>query len=150
MPCPPQQVESNLLCSSNSAHVQWNPGMGAESYEVHAISTGGQMTGCDTTNNSCVVPNLVCGSIYNISVLAIGHQCNVSRSSITTMHSGRWPLIKHNKVQLNFFSMKVTASSTAIPVPNINSYFVPSAMCSQPDPGKPELWIWCGCCVLAA
>ncbi|XP_077060714.1 uncharacterized protein fndc7b [Siphateles boraxobius] len=98
VPCPPQRVESNLLCSSNSASVQWNPGMGAESYEVHAISTGGQMTGCDTTNTSCVVPNLVCGSIYNISVLAIGHHCNVSKSAITTLHSV--PCIP-NQIQAN-------------------------------------------------
>ncbi|KTF75017.1 hypothetical protein cypCar_00024381 [Cyprinus carpio] len=87
VPCPPEKVESNLLCSTNSAHVQWNLGAGAESYEVHAISTGGQMTRCDSTNTSCVMPNLGCGSIYNISVLAIGHQCNVSRSEITTLHS---------------------------------------------------------------
>ncbi|KAF4097010.1 hypothetical protein G5714_022979 [Onychostoma macrolepis] len=87
VPCPPENVESSLLCSSNSAHVQWNLGAGAESYEVQAISTDGQMTGCDSTNTSCVMPNLVCGSIYNISVLAIGHQCNVSRSEITTLHS---------------------------------------------------------------
>ncbi|XP_016331309.1 uncharacterized protein LOC107680061 [Sinocyclocheilus anshuiensis] len=87
VPCPPENVESNLLCSSNSAHVQWNPGSGAESFEVHAISTDGQMTGCDSTNTSCVMPNLVCGSIYNVSVLAIGHHCNVSRSEITTLHS---------------------------------------------------------------
>ncbi|XP_067303573.1 fibronectin [Pseudorasbora parva] len=98
VPCPPQQVETDLLCSSNSAHVKWNSGTGAESYEVHAISTGGQMTGCDTTNTSCVVPNLVCGSIYNISVLAIGHLCNVSKSAITTLHSV--PCIP-NQIQAN-------------------------------------------------
>lgn len=114
VPCPPQRVKSDLLCSSNSVHVEWNLGTGAESFEVHAISTDGQSSGCDTTNTSCVVPNLVCGSIYNISVLAIGHHCNVSKSAITTLHSGRWPLIKHNTMHLNVFLIKVTASSTAI------------------------------------
>ncbi|KAL1249579.1 hypothetical protein QQF64_020584 [Cirrhinus molitorella] len=87
VPCPPENVELNLLCSSNSAHVQWNAGAGAESYEVYAISTDSQMTGCDSTNTSCVMPNLECGSIYNVSVLAIGHHCNVSRSEITKLHS---------------------------------------------------------------
>lgn len=102
VPCPPENVKSNLLCSSNSAHVQWNPGAGAESYEVHAINTGGQMTLCDSTNTSCVIPNLVCGSIYNISVLAIGHHCNVSRSEITTLHSGWLHLIKQNTIQCSW------------------------------------------------
>lgn len=63
--------------------------MGAESYEVHAISANGQINGCNSTNTSCVMPNLQCGSIYNISVLTLGHHCNVSKSAITTLHSGR-------------------------------------------------------------
>ncbi|XP_056304665.1 uncharacterized protein LOC130216807 [Danio aesculapii] len=87
VPCPPQNVISNMLCSLNSANVQWSPAMGAESYEVHAISANGQINGCNSTNTSCVMPNLQCGSIYNISVLALGHHCNVSKSAITTLHS---------------------------------------------------------------
>ncbi|XP_057183469.1 G surface protein, allelic form 156-like [Triplophysa rosa] len=87
VPCPPQDVESTLLCSSNSAHVEWHTSGGAESYEVQAISTDGHLTGCDSTNTSCVVSNLICGSIYDISVVAIDHNCNVSRSTITTLHS---------------------------------------------------------------
>ncbi len=68
------------------------------------------MTGCNSTNTSCVIHNLVCGSIYNISVLAIGYQCNVSRSEITTLHSGWWPLIKHNTMQFKLIHMPLSAS----------------------------------------
>ncbi|XP_051946726.1 fibronectin type III domain-containing protein 7-like [Xyrauchen texanus] len=87
VPCPPQNVELSWLCSSNAAFVQWNNGSGAESYVVHAISTEGDLTGCDTTNTSCVVPYLICGSEYTVSVVAVGHHCNVSKSTITGLHS---------------------------------------------------------------
>ncbi|XP_051515678.1 uncharacterized protein LOC127418869 [Myxocyprinus asiaticus] len=87
VPCPPQDVQLSWLCSSNSAFVQWINGTGAESYEVHAISTEGHMTGCSSTNTSCVLPYLTCGSEYNVSVVAFGHQCNVSKSTITGLHS---------------------------------------------------------------
>ncbi|XP_055044899.2 uncharacterized protein fndc7b [Misgurnus anguillicaudatus] len=87
VPCPPQNVESTLLCSSNSAHVQWNTSGGAESYEVQAIDNDGHLTRCNSANTSCVVPNLICGSMYNISVFAIGQNCNFSKSAVKRLQS---------------------------------------------------------------
>ncbi|XP_064190128.1 uncharacterized protein LOC135254105 [Anguilla rostrata] len=87
VPCVPQNVTYHLDCASHSAHVMWEAANGAESYKVHAVGWGGLAAECDTTELACVVPDLTCGSDYNISVVAIGQQCNVSESEVTEMEA---------------------------------------------------------------
>ncbi|XP_017573413.2 uncharacterized protein LOC108439482 [Pygocentrus nattereri] len=87
VPCRPEIVLPSMNCSSNSAHVQWGTGSGAESYEVHAIGTRGHVTGCNTTDPSCDLPNLQCGDVYNISVVAVSNQCTVTNNAVTQLHT---------------------------------------------------------------
>lgn len=88
VPCPPQSVESYLDCSTNTARVQWAAASGADSYEVQAYSAEGSVAGCSAEETECVLPDLVCGSIYNISVISVSNECNVSESDIIQLQTG--------------------------------------------------------------
>ncbi|KAJ8376161.1 hypothetical protein SKAU_G00067410 [Synaphobranchus kaupii] len=85
VPCAPQSVVSQLDCATNSAHVTWEEGSGAESYTVHAIGWEGTGAECNSTELACVLPDLTCGCPYNVSVVAVSQQCNVSESQVTLM-----------------------------------------------------------------
>ncbi|KAJ8277963.1 hypothetical protein GJAV_G00082190 [Gymnothorax javanicus] len=87
VPCAPQSVEYRLDCDSHSARVMWEAGDGAESYTVHAYGWGGHFSECNTTGLACVVPDLMCSYSYNISVVSINHQCNISKSNMTEMQA---------------------------------------------------------------
>ena len=88
MPCTPEDVVPVLDCSTNTAHVQWQASRGADSYIVQAFGVEEHETGCETESQSCVLPDLLCGFTYNISVIAVNSVCNVSRSGITQMKAG--------------------------------------------------------------
>uniref|UniRef100_A0A3P8XZQ8 Fibronectin type-III domain-containing protein n=2 Tax=Esox lucius TaxID=8010 RepID=A0A3P8XZQ8_ESOLU len=87
VPCPPQNILTQLDCSANSANIQWDLALGAESYVVQAIDTNGYMTGCDTWGRNCTIQGLMCSSTYNISVVAINQHCNISKSMVTQLHT---------------------------------------------------------------
>lgn len=89
VPCPPALVNSSMNCQANSAQVQWDPNGGAESYEVSALGTRGYITGCNTTGTFCSVSNLLCGDVYNISVVAVSSMCRVRGNSVTPLRSGK-------------------------------------------------------------
>ena len=88
VPCPPEAVVSTMDCSANAARVEWARSGGADSYIVYAIGTEGHVTGCETDATSCLVPELMCGYTYNVSVIAVSDACNVTESAVTQMHSG--------------------------------------------------------------
>ena len=87
-PCPPEDVVSTVDCSSNTAVVEWQAAAGADSYFVYAIGMEEHVTGCETDSTSCVVPDLMCGFTYNVSVISVSDQCNNTESPVTQMHSG--------------------------------------------------------------
>ncbi|CAB1419901.1 unnamed protein product [Pleuronectes platessa] len=84
VPCPPEGVVAILNCSTNTAQVDWQPSMGADSYIVQAFSLQGDESGCETPTQSCILPDLLCGYTYNITVIADNSVCNVS-SGITQL-----------------------------------------------------------------
>ncbi|XP_012990390.2 uncharacterized protein LOC105029012 isoform X2 [Esox lucius] len=81
VPCSPQGVEYQLNCSGDSALVAWQASLGADSYSVQAMNLEGNVTGCQTNRNSCSVSGLICGTTYNLSVVAISNGCNTSQSA---------------------------------------------------------------------
>ena len=68
--------------------MEWQASSGANSYLVYAIGVEEHVAGCETDSTSCVVPDLMCGFTYNVSVIAISDECNVTESAITQMHAG--------------------------------------------------------------
>ncbi|XP_048832460.1 uncharacterized protein LOC125708743 isoform X2 [Brienomyrus brachyistius] len=87
VPCTPENVEAELICYSDAAYVEWEASRGAESYVVQAVGAEGHISFCNTTEVACEVPDLVCGDIYNISVVAVLQDCNVSESSVVELNS---------------------------------------------------------------
>ncbi|KAK1803500.1 hypothetical protein P4O66_020926, partial [Electrophorus voltai] len=87
-PCHPVNVLSNINCSTQTAHVQWLSDGGVESYQVHVVGTRGHMAGCNTTRTSCDVHNLLCGDVYNVSVIATSNVCSVTKNAAAQLSSG--------------------------------------------------------------
>lgn len=77
-----------LDCATNTATVEWTASTGADSYVVQAFATKGDETCCETTSRSCVLPDLLCGFTYNVSVIATNGVCNVSQSDIKQLQAG--------------------------------------------------------------
>ncbi|XP_054646058.1 uncharacterized protein LOC129188936 [Dunckerocampus dactyliophorus] len=86
-PCPPDGVVTLLDCPTNTAQVEWQASMGADTYEVQAVGMGEYESLCETGTQSCVLSDLMCGLTYNISVTAINSVCNVSQSNITQLRA---------------------------------------------------------------
>ncbi|XP_076840783.1 uncharacterized protein fndc7b [Brachyhypopomus gauderio] len=109
VPCHPVNVLSSMNCSTQSAHVQWGPESEVESYQVYLSGTRGHVTGCNTTHTSCTVHNLMCGNVYNVSVVAISNRCSVTEYAATQLSSG--PCVpSHVTPTLNCTSGVVTLS----------------------------------------
>ncbi|TKS74220.1 Fibronectin type III domain-containing protein 7 [Collichthys lucidus] len=87
VPCAPEGLAFELTCSTNKARVEWEASRGADYYIVQAFGVEEDETGCETTSLSCILPDLMCGFTYNISVLAVNSVCNVSRSEIKQLQA---------------------------------------------------------------
>ncbi|XP_074491158.1 uncharacterized protein fndc7b [Sebastes fasciatus] len=87
VPCPPEDVVSVVNCSTNTALVEWQPSRGADFYIVQAFGVEEDESSCETASQSCVLPDLMCGFTYNISVIAVNSVCNVSRSNVTQLQA---------------------------------------------------------------
>ncbi|KAF7660957.1 hypothetical protein LDENG_00272160 [Lucifuga dentata] len=87
LPCPPEDVSAVFDCPANTAHVAWQSGTGADSYIVQAIGVEEHVSRCETDGRSCVIPDLMCGFIYGVSVISVNSECNVSRSAITELET---------------------------------------------------------------
>ncbi|XP_072525550.1 uncharacterized protein [Salminus brasiliensis] len=80
-PCTPQSVQFQLLtCQSGNLSIAWQPSKGALSYRAEAVTLPGQLLSCDSTSTSCLIPGLSCGQPYDVSVVAVGENCNSSHS----------------------------------------------------------------------
>ncbi|XP_053718297.1 uncharacterized protein LOC128757216 [Synchiropus splendidus] len=79
-PCVPDEVRSDVDCSSNSLHVSWGAASGAQSYVSTLTDMDGVVTSCSSSHLTCVFPNLPCARTYWLSVSARGDQCDGSES----------------------------------------------------------------------
>lgn len=89
VPCPPEDVEPALDCSTNTARVTWRASRGADLYVVQAFGAEGHESACETDSQSCILAELLCGFTYNVSVIAANSACNVSQSGITQLKAGK-------------------------------------------------------------
>ncbi|KAK2835181.1 hypothetical protein Q5P01_015665 [Channa striata] len=81
-PCAPVIHNYNLDCTSNRAVVIWDEDRDALSVTASATSTLGHLTSCSSsTNSSCVLADLQCGSTYTVQAVARGVQCLSKPSS---------------------------------------------------------------------
>uniref|UniRef100_A0A7N6FH25 Fibronectin type-III domain-containing protein n=1 Tax=Anabas testudineus TaxID=64144 RepID=A0A7N6FH25_ANATE len=75
VPCVPTNISLVMNCVSNTAAVSWSASRGALHYSVTAHSFYGNAS-CQSSDLSCTLYNLTCGSQYTVQVVAIGENCS--------------------------------------------------------------------------
>ncbi|XP_078524471.1 uncharacterized protein LOC144797641 [Lissotriton helveticus] len=86
-PCIPQNVEAQIECETNLAHVSWDPAAGAESYVSNVTGPNGESYSCSTLDTNCEIPALQCGQIYNFTVTAVSETCSQSTSDPVSLQT---------------------------------------------------------------
>uniref|UniRef100_A0A8C5HBY8 Uncharacterized LOC114458429 n=2 Tax=Gouania willdenowi TaxID=441366 RepID=A0A8C5HBY8_GOUWI len=100
-PCDPTNVSSVLHCGSDSATVSWFSAGGNESYTytVLAQEDSGHLTSCRSSNTSCEMDELRCGTVYNVTVTADDGSCNSSGGGGARLWTAPCaPPINHNSL----------------------------------------------------
>lgn len=87
VPCVPQQVTTQMVCTNDTGIVSWEETEGVSSYMVQAFGPNGHKTLCNSTTSSCNLPSLHCGQLYNLTVTAQDGGCNSSHAN-QTLQSG--------------------------------------------------------------
>lgn len=68
-------VSASLVCDNNTAAVSWQPSVAALYYQVTALGRNGDVKQCNTSNTSCLLPNMVCSETYVITVSPYSLSC---------------------------------------------------------------------------
>lgn len=68
-PCMPENIQVNQS-NSSSVLVSWTSSNTAANYRVSVIGSVGDTHSCQSNGTSCLVPNLPCGSVYEVSAIA--------------------------------------------------------------------------------
>ncbi|KAJ1170951.1 hypothetical protein NDU88_002822 [Pleurodeles waltl] len=88
VPCIPTNVATLIDCESNDAVLAWNPADGAVSYISSVTDLNGNIADtCNSTEASCNVNQLNCGTTYNVTVMAMGITCNSAPSAADKLKS---------------------------------------------------------------
>lgn len=88
MPCVPQKVRAETVCSNETGVVSWEKEEGVSSYLVQAFGPDGHKIKCNSTDTSCQLPNLHCGELYNLTVTAQDGRCDNSNAYLN-LQSGK-------------------------------------------------------------
>lgn len=87
-PCAPKNVTIIRDCSINTVNVYWNPVIGAVRYISNAFAPDGSKEECANQDTYCFFMNLLCGTEYEISVLAFNGKINSSGSPRIKIRTG--------------------------------------------------------------
>ncbi|KAI5096119.1 hypothetical protein C0J45_14549, partial [Silurus meridionalis] len=85
-PCTPAAIRANYTCGTSMAVVSWNDSLGRENF-IARIQTQDQFDSCSTNLTRCTFSSLLCGRLYNVSLLAVAGQCNSSNIARTQMQT---------------------------------------------------------------
>ncbi len=88
-PCPPGSLEALLDCQENQALVSWLGTRSMISFTATMEDQHGGFLSCSTTANSCRIPDLKCGQVYDISVIYHDGICPSMPSHAIQMKSGK-------------------------------------------------------------
>lgn len=88
-PCHVQNVTAVPVCGTDAGLVSWVASSGVGVYTVLAQGEGHQ-TSCHSNSTSCEVGQLMCGKVYNITVLLDGGMgCNDTSAPSATLYTGK-------------------------------------------------------------
>lgn len=74
-PCVPTHLTARVDCQTGITVVTWDAAGGARSYTVYARGSLGHNAECNNTDTNCNFPNLACGQVYSITVMARHDTC---------------------------------------------------------------------------
>lgn len=89
-------------CSNNTALVSWSPSLGAVRYMVTAQSQQNNVS-CRTSDLTCNLDNLACGSSYTIQVVAMDDSCSSVPSQVQVFDTGDSGTFKTAKRLCKYF-----------------------------------------------
>ncbi|XP_058265731.1 uncharacterized protein LOC131365857 [Hemibagrus wyckioides] len=115
VPCVPTSVQASLICSSNSAAVTWLASSGALRYWADAVNINRSHTiSCNSSLPSCTIGQLLCGTSYSITVVALDDTCSSGKSVVTQLRSA--PCTPQNvQIQMNCTASAMTVTWAANP-----------------------------------
>lgn len=87
----PQNVQAILACQSTVLNVTWQQNGAATNYRAMVVTSAGEVMFPVTDQPFFMVPNILCGQKYNVTVVAQNEKCNSSSSSVQSAVSGNYP-----------------------------------------------------------
>ncbi|XP_034036686.1 fibronectin type III domain-containing protein 7 [Thalassophryne amazonica] len=79
-PCPPETIEHAVACENGTVEMSWSASPGAVTYTATLEKSNGDHTCCTTSDTSCKLTDLPCGTAYVLLVIAEGRTCNSTPS----------------------------------------------------------------------
>ncbi|XP_057713499.1 fibronectin type III domain-containing protein 7-like [Corythoichthys intestinalis] len=106
-PCQPEGLWVTFHCNNQSAVLSWTPSHNAVDYYGCAQADSGEMLYCHSTDPTCTIPNLDCGTLYSFTVQASDGTCNSSLSDPVERGAAPcppdaidvWPMVMYMEVQ---------------------------------------------------
>ena len=90
-PCPPNNVGTHVACGGTAATVTWETSAGALGYVATLDGRDGHSLSCHMEATFCTVGDVHCGTVYYVTVVALGAELNSSDSAAAVMDSGSGP-----------------------------------------------------------
>lgn len=114
VPCVPTNVSVVTDCANDTAVVSWSASRGAVWYAVTANNSHSNVS-CQTSDLSCSLDNLTCGSRYTVQVVAMDDNCSSVPSQAKMFNSGETENTNkytlNTQLQLYTFKLKVSPYS---------------------------------------
>ncbi|KAM6948324.1 uncharacterized protein fndc7rs1 [Aplochiton taeniatus] len=87
-PCVPQTLVGSLDCGLKVASLAWNSSMGADVYVVAAVARNGHKVALSTNTTLTYLSDLLCGQVYNFTVVAANQRCMSAPSNPKELQTG--------------------------------------------------------------
>ena len=153
VPCVPTNVSVVMDCDNNTALVSWSASRGALQYSVTARGSHSNVS-CQTSDLSCSLGNLTCGSSYTVQVAAMDGSCSSVPSQAVVLNSGETNNNNNNnkhthaQLQIFFFCRLICLSSYSQPPAHPRTWVPTSTVLptTWPFPGTPpgkRTTSWC-------
>uniref|UniRef100_A0A3Q2W6E4 Fibronectin type-III domain-containing protein n=1 Tax=Haplochromis burtoni TaxID=8153 RepID=A0A3Q2W6E4_HAPBU len=91
IPCPPQNVSTQVDCSSNDLTVSWEAIGDADHFLVSLAAENGESELCNTTNTVCFSSNATCGKTFTVQVTSVREHCRSVHSQTQSIQSEPCP-----------------------------------------------------------
>lgn len=76
-------------CGQSFMEVTWQASRGAKNYTAVAVGKNDSRLECVSNGTSCSLEGVMCGEVYNISVVAVSETCTSSRSLVVEGPTGK-------------------------------------------------------------